>query len=110
MWRSRSLPRVDWNLVLCRLLDLQFTCRYGRSSVDGVRCRRILWNKPRDAVQMTERTRLIDENEVEEIRQLLRNRGVRATPARIAVLQELRKARSPLTHADLAEHLVPLGF
>jgi len=59
---------------------------------------------------MTERTRRIDESEVEEIRQLLRTRGVRATPARIAVLQELRNARSPLTHADLAEHLVPLGF
>ena len=55
-------------------------------------------------------TRSVDANEVEEIRQLLRDRAVRATPARIAVLQELRSATSPLTHADLAEKLVPLGF
>ena len=49
-------------------------------------------------------------SEVDSIRSLLRDRGFRATPARIAVLQELRKAKSPLTHAELAETLVPLGF
>jgi Fur family transcriptional regulator, ferric uptake regulator len=54
--------------------------------------------------------RRVDPEEVEEIRELLRKAGVRATPARIAVLQELRAATSPLTHADLAEKLVPVGF
>lgn len=49
-------------------------------------------------------------NEIEEIRQLLRGRGFRATPARIAVLRELRLATAPLTHAGLAETLVPAGF
>jgi Fur family transcriptional regulator, ferric uptake regulator len=59
---------------------------------------------------MNERTRRVDPQEVDDIRQLLRRTGIRATPARIAVLQELRSANSPLTHADLAEKLVPLGF
>ncbi|QDT35407.1 Fur family transcriptional regulator [Thalassoglobus polymorphus] len=49
-------------------------------------------------------------SEVDTIRQLLRESGVRATPARIKVMQELRAATSPLTHADLTEKLVPLGF
>lgn len=48
--------------------------------------------------------------EVQEIRQLLRSAGLRSTPARIAVMQELRAASAPLTHSDIAEELVPLGF
>lgn len=59
---------------------------------------------------MAEKTRRVDPEEVARIREMLRTSGVRATPARIAVLQELRSARSPLTHADIAEKLVPLGF
>lgn len=55
-------------------------------------------------------SRRVDPEEVDQIRTLLRKHGVRATPARIAVLQELRAAGSPLTHADVAEKLVPLGF
>lgn len=59
---------------------------------------------------MAAKTRRPNPNEVQEIRELLRTSGIRATPARIAVLQELRGADSPLTHADVAEKLVPLGF
>jgi Fur family ferric uptake transcriptional regulator len=59
---------------------------------------------------MVEKTRRVDPEEVDRIRELLRKSNVRATPARIAVLQELRLAAAPLTHADLAEKLVPLGF
>jgi len=59
---------------------------------------------------MAERMRGGNPDEVLQIRELLRKTGVRATPARIAVLQELRAANSPLTHADLADKLVPLGF
>ncbi len=59
---------------------------------------------------MAEKTRRIDPEEVETIRELLRSNGIRATPARIAVMQELRAAKSPLTHADVTEKLVPLGF
>lgn len=59
---------------------------------------------------MAEATRRANRDEVELVRSLLRESGVRATPARIAVLQELRAATYPLTHADLADKLVPLGF
>jgi Fur family ferric uptake transcriptional regulator len=48
--------------------------------------------------------------EVACIRDLLRAVGLRSTTARIAVMQQLRGSESPLTHADLAETLVPLGF
>lgn len=47
---------------------------------------------------------------VSEIRQLLKRAGLRGTPARIAVLQELGGSGSPRTHAEVAEKLVPLGF
>ncbi|CAK9008911.1 Uncharacterized protein SCF082_LOCUS10073, partial [Durusdinium trenchii] len=59
---------------------------------------------------MSQATRRVDPKEVELIRDLLRTSGIRATPARIAVMQELRAANSPLTHADVTEVLVPLGF
>lgn len=48
--------------------------------------------------------------DIEIVRSLLRTAGLRSTPARIAVLQELRKSAQPQTHADLADRLVPLGF
>jgi Fur family transcriptional regulator, ferric uptake regulator len=48
--------------------------------------------------------------EVAELRALIRGAGLRSTSARLAVLQHLRLAHSPITHADLAEELVPLGF
>jgi Fur family transcriptional regulator, ferric uptake regulator len=47
---------------------------------------------------------------VQETRDFLRNVGIRATPARIAVLQQLRTAKRPVTHAELTDLLVPLGF
>lgn len=59
---------------------------------------------------MSEQTRRIIPGEIDAIRELLRHQNVRATPARIAVMQELRRATSPLTHADVADQLVPLGF
>ena len=59
---------------------------------------------------MKKKTRRVDLDEIVEIRELLRENSVRATPARIAVMQELRAATSPVSHAELAEKLVPLGF
>ncbi len=59
---------------------------------------------------MSDRTRRERPEEVRLIRSLLKGAGIRATPARISVLRELRAARSPLTHADLTEILVPEGF
>jgi len=51
-----------------------------------------------------------DSHDIPQVRAAIRQAGLRGTPARIAVLQELRKATSPLTHAELADKLVPLGF
>ena len=59
---------------------------------------------------MVAKKRSDDPDEVELIRALIRNAGSRATPARIAVMQKLRAATSPMTHAGIAELLVPLGF
>ncbi len=49
-------------------------------------------------------------DEVESVRNLLKGSSLRCTPARIAVLIALRRAKSPQTHADLSNQLVPLGF
>ena len=43
-------------------------------------------------------------------RDRIRKAGLRSTLARIAVLQELEAATTPLTHADLADKLVPQGY
>jgi Fur family ferric uptake transcriptional regulator len=59
---------------------------------------------------MGAKTRRINPEEVETVRTMIRNAGVRATPARIAAMQELRSASAPLTHAELSDRLVPLGF
>ncbi len=48
--------------------------------------------------------------QVEQARNQLREAGLRSTPARIAVLLELQSSTSPVTHAELAERLVPTGF
>lgn len=45
-----------------------------------------------------------------EVRNRIRNAGLRSTSARIAVLQRLEGATTPLTHADIAHDLVPQGF
>ncbi len=49
-------------------------------------------------------------DEVAEFQALIREAGLRSTSARLAVLHHLRQADSPITHAELAEELVPLGF
>lgn len=46
---------------------------------------------------------------VEELKQTIRETGLRATPARVATLELLHRAASPLTHADVAEHLAENG-
>lgn len=45
-----------------------------------------------------------------EIRDAIRAAGLRATPARMATLEMLQDAGSPLTHADVAEHLAESGI
>jgi Fur family ferric uptake transcriptional regulator len=62
---------------------------------------------------MQNQTRMSREQEIEsvaEIRKLLSDAGLRTTSARLAVIRRLRTAKSPLSHAEVAEDLVPLGF
>lgn len=46
----------------------------------------------------------------EDFRARLRGAGLRVTPPRLAVLERLRLARAPQSHADVARQLVPKGF
>ena len=48
--------------------------------------------------------------DIASLQGLLRGAGLRSTTARIAVLQRLQSARAPLSHAELADELTPLGF
>ncbi len=59
---------------------------------------------------MTDQSRSTRGESIQKTREFLRAVGIRATPARIAVLQQVRSATRPLTHAELTEMLVPLGF
>jgi Fur family ferric uptake transcriptional regulator len=46
----------------------------------------------------------------EQARQLLQDAGLRRTASRVAVLQELAAAGSPLSHAEVAQRLETTGF
>jgi len=67
-------------------------------------------NTTQQGEHMSDRARRDRPDEIRAIRSMLKTAGIRATPARISVLRELRAASSPLTHADLTEILVPEGF
>ena len=47
---------------------------------------------------------------LEKIRQRIREAGMRSTAARLAVMQQLIAATSPVTHAQMAERLAARGF
>lgn len=47
---------------------------------------------------------------MKELKQTIRKAGLRATPARVATLDLLNRATSPLTHADVAKHLSQKGI
>jgi Fur family transcriptional regulator, ferric uptake regulator len=49
-------------------------------------------------------------DQVPQIRALLGGVGLRTTAARLAVVRRLQRATSPVSHAEVAEELVPLGF
>lgn len=49
-------------------------------------------------------------SETERLQQQIREAGLRCTAARLAVLRELTGARSPLTHAEVAERLSDRGL
>jgi Fur family transcriptional regulator, ferric uptake regulator len=44
------------------------------------------------------------------LRQTIRSKGLRVTPARLATLELLHVTTSPATHADVAQHLSGLGY
>ncbi|MEM9644783.1 MAG: helix-turn-helix domain-containing protein, partial [Planctomycetota bacterium] len=48
-------------------------------------------------------------NSSDSIKDAIRAGGLRATPARLATLQMLREAVSPMTHAEVAERLAESG-
>lgn len=47
---------------------------------------------------------------IPDLKVLLRKAGLRSTSARLAVLQQLQRATTPLSHAELAKQLVPTGL
>ena len=47
---------------------------------------------------------------VSAARELVRGAGLRCTTCRVAVLQHLAESASPISHADLADVLVPAGY
>jgi Fur family ferric uptake transcriptional regulator len=51
-----------------------------------------------------------DPSIAQTLRQVLRDAGLRGTPARIATLQILRDSTSPLTHAEVADQLESSGI
>ncbi len=51
-----------------------------------------------------------NDESLELVKHAIREAGLRATPARIAILQLLMKSNSPLTHSVVAESLSKLGI
>lgn len=49
-------------------------------------------------------------NALAAIRQEIRAAGMRSTAPRVSVLERLRRADAPLSHAEITEELLPLGF
>ena len=47
---------------------------------------------------------------IDEIRELIRESGLRCTESRTTVLERMVSATSPLSHAELTEELVPQGY
>jgi Fur family transcriptional regulator, ferric uptake regulator len=47
---------------------------------------------------------------VETAREVLRAANLRSTTSRVAVLQFLAEAKTPLSHADVSDALVPTGY
>lgn len=56
------------------------------------------------------RKRSAEQGSVAELQAMLRGVGLRSTAARMGVLERLRNATHPLSHAELAEEMTPLGF
>lgn len=55
-------------------------------------------------------SRTQDATKLENVRKELRSKGLRCTAARIAVMRKMLEAKSPQTHAEVAESLSAAGF
>lgn len=51
-----------------------------------------------------------ERDDLEAVKTILREAGLRSTPARIAAYRFLRSANSPVSHAEVAEQLVQTGL
>lgn len=51
-----------------------------------------------------------ERTELQELRDLIRDSGLRATASRIAVLRLMRTAPNPMSHSDVAARLADLGW
>jgi Fur family transcriptional regulator, ferric uptake regulator len=54
--------------------------------------------------------RTLESPTIDELRALVRGRGLRATAPRLAVLRRLVAQKSPVSHGDLTEQLAPDGW
>lgn len=52
---------------------------------------------------------MVSKVNLDEIRAVVRDAGLRATPSRLAVLQVLRAAEQPMSHGEVAERLANLA-
>ncbi|HEY8517702.1 MAG TPA: transcriptional repressor [Candidatus Binatia bacterium] len=59
---------------------------------------------------MTRKSRAQAASRVAEIRAAIRAAGMRSTAPRIAVVERLQRATAPMSHAEITEELLPLGF
>ncbi len=51
-----------------------------------------------------------EEQELQALREMIRATGLRSTSARLEVLKRLRDSANAMSHAELADELVPRGF
>ncbi|MDI3286692.1 Fur family transcriptional regulator [Polyangium sp. 15x6] len=54
--------------------------------------------------------RSTDPPNIDELRSLVRNKGLRATAPRLAVLRRLLAQKTPVSHGDLCAELAPEGW
>jgi Fur family ferric uptake transcriptional regulator len=62
------------------------------------------------AGRVRKRAKRADAPSLDDVRRSIRDKGLRSTPARLAILRRLFGAGQPMTHAQVADELAPLGF
>jgi Fur family ferric uptake transcriptional regulator len=102
-----QVPADDCFSQLANLKFLQFNCKYGWQLT-------VPDQLTRSATRHTTKSTHMKSNSsraaFRSAQQDIRDGGLRATPARTATLLLLRKAESPVTHAEVAEQLAGTGI